>query len=181
MKQIIIIIVTGLLLTACGIVQWGTVPVGPMMDQGGGWLNSGNYSSNGERIYFTSTNDRGQRIPYRGGSFSGGMMMGMSNYLACVSCHGSDGRGGLHTMHMSVMDAPDIRYVALSGEVDEHTDNPSGDEHADTHSEYDLDTFRKAVVEGKHPNGDRLSRDMPRWRISDEELADLFDYLNTLD
>jgi len=53
-----------------------------------------------------------------------------------------------------------------------------GDEHMP--GEYTLQTFRMAVVEGKHPDGDSLEKDMPRWNISDEDLADLADYLKTL-
>ena len=73
----------------------------------------GVYASNGERIYFTATNDRGKRITYTGGPAFGGMMMG--GQLTCASCHGSDGSGGPHFMHMQLMDAPDIRWAALAG------------------------------------------------------------------
>ncbi|MES0361125.1 MAG: c-type cytochrome, partial [Anaerolineales bacterium] len=118
----------------------------------------------------------GQRIRYSGGPNFGGMMMGTGNNLACASCHGSDGRGGIHTMHMDVMDAPDIRFVALNNEAVEHGD----DEHGDEHGEYDLEAFRQAVVEGKHPDGDALNRDMPRWRMDDRDLADLFEFLENL-
>jgi hypothetical protein len=79
-------------------------------------------------------------------------------------------------MHMDVMDAPDIRFVTLSNEADEHGD----DEHGDEHGEYDLEAFRRAVVDGKHPNGDELNRDMPRWRMDDKDLADLFLFLKAL-
>lgn len=103
-------------------------------------------------------------------------MMGMGSNLACVSCHAADGRGGVHRMHMEVMDAPDIRFSALTDEGDEHGD----DEHGDEHGEYDLDAFRLAVVEGKHPNGEALSREMPRWRMNDQDLKELFEYLKTL-
>jgi len=100
----------------------------------------------------------------------------MSASLSCASCHGDNGRGGVHTMHMQVMDAPDIRYITLSSEEDEHGE----DEHADEHGAYDLDAFRQAVVYSQHPNGDPLDRDMPRWRMSDQDLADLFELLKTL-
>ena len=80
-------------------------------------------------------------------------------------------------MHMEVMDAPDIRYSALTGEGDEH----GGDEsHGEVHGGYDINDFRLAVIGGVHPDGEPLSRDMPRWRMSDEDLLDLFEYLKTL-
>lgn len=124
--------------------------------QGGAFGSA--YASNGERIYFTATNDRGERIAYRGGPAFGGMMMG--SQLTCASCHDSDGSGGPHSMHMQLMDAPDIRWAALAG----------------------LDTFRGLAVEGVRPTGEILSSDMPRWNLSDEDLLDLADFLrSTLD
>lgn len=130
--------------------------------------------ANGERIYFTATNQDGERITYRGGPNFGGMMMG--TYLTCAACHGPEGRGGTHLMHMQVMDAPDIRYAALNGEGDEHGDEePHGES-----GEYSLDDFHRAVVDGEHPDGDSLSRDMPRWQMSDADLADLFAFLKSL-
>jgi len=132
-------------------------------------------------IYFTATNKQGERITYTGGPSSGGMMVG--GQVTCESCHGANGRGGTHTMHMDIMDAPDIRFQILSGEIDEtsfgHDDHD--DEHAQEHDGYDLETFRQAVVEGKHPNGKPLDWDMPRWAIDDDDLNDLFEFIQSLD
>ena len=125
---------------------------------------------NGEQIYFTSTSQRGGRISFTGGPALRGVMMG--SYLTCASCHGPTGQGGRHTMHMTVMDAPDIRYVELAGEMEEH----GGEE-----GEYDLAAFRKAVMDGEHPDGDSLNQDMPRWKMSDNDLADLFAFLQSLE
>lgn len=177
MKRSLILILAGsLLLAGCGVLTWQDTA--PGMSVGGVWDNT--YSSNGERIYFTGTNNRGERISYSGGiPFGGGMMMGST--LACVSCHGSDGRGGLHPMHMQVMDAPDITYDALTGEGEEHAEEElEEDGHADEHEGYSLDDFRRAVVEGEHPDGDPLDRDMPSWRMSDRDLADLYEFLKEL-
>lgn len=80
-------------------------------------------------------------------------------------------------MHMTVMDAPDIRYSVLASEQDEHGGDHS---HGDEHGAYDLDAFRLAVVGGVHPDGEPLSRDMPRWLMSDQDLVDLFEYLKML-
>jgi hypothetical protein len=130
--------------------------------------------SNGERIYFTSSSKRVDRITYQGGQNFGGMM---GSYLTCASCHGPEARGGIHRIHMQSMDAPDIRYVALSAEADEH-----GDEgHAGEEGEYDLEDFRLAVIEGKHPDGESLRREMPRWRMNEEDLADLFAFLKSIE
>lgn len=149
----------------------------------------GAFDSNGERIYFTSTSERGTPITYSGGP-SMGMMM-MRGKMACASCHGTDARGGKHMMHMEIMDAPDIRWNALSGHHHHHHDED--DEHhgeeaevhhggaADDHdATYGFAQFRDAVENGRHPDGDKLSEDMPRWSMSDADLHDLMDYLKSL-
>lgn len=160
-------LLTIVLLNACRVIP----------RRGGTGWGMGAFDSNGERIYFTSTSERDTRITYSGGP-STGMMMGGGN-LACASCHGPDAQGGLHTMTgMQVMDSPDIRWDALAGEADEgHGDEEDG--HGE--GEYDLELFRMAVVEGKHPDGEPLSEDMPRWNIGDEDLIDLAEYLMSLD
>jgi hypothetical protein len=171
-KALTLIVLGSIFLIACGFFfPFGRSPHG--MNPGFGYQFS-NFNSNGEQIYFTATNDHGEYIQYTGGPPFGGMMGGA---LACVSCHGEDGRGGQHVMHMDVMDAPDIRFEALSAEEGEH----QTDEHEDAHGEeYDLETFRKVVVLGQHPDGDALSRDMPRWDMSEDDLVDLFEYIQTL-
>lgn len=176
MKSILIVF-GGLLLSGCFVVRRDVIPFNPMSDSWGNRNTYYEFASNGEQIYFTAINEHGQRIRYSAGPNFGRMMMGMSRDLACVSCHASDGRGGVHMMHMQVMDAPDIRYSALISEGDEHGDD---EPHADEHSGYDLEAFRLALVEGKHPSGEALSREMPRWRINDQDLKDLFEYLKTL-
>ncbi len=143
-----------ILLTGC------RSPSEPMGSSGTAWGN-GDFRSNGERIYFTSTSERGTAITYTGGPTSGGWMM-MEGQLACVSCHGPSGKGGRHNMGMmQVMDAKDIRWSVLQ-------------------DEFDAEKFRLAVVEGQDPDGTQLNSDMPRWNISDEDLADLIDFLKTL-
>ena len=145
------------------------------------WATSARESgSNGELIYFRATNDRGEPITYRGGTdFIGPGMMGAR--LSCASCHGQEARGGVHVMHMQVMDAPDIRWSVLAGEVGgEHaSEGDREDEHAEAHGGYDLVNFRMAVVEGRHPNGERLSSEMPRWQIGDGDLEDLAEFLRS--
>jgi len=62
---------------------------------------------------------------------------------------------------MQGMAARDIRWSALQGE-------------------FDTETFRLAVTQGQDPDGTQLSSDMPRWSISDDDLADIITYLKTL-
>lgn len=170
-KAIPILILESILLTACtAYSSYGT----PSQGRGPSYSNGGdeNFASNGERIYFTGTDDAGKSIPYTGGPAYGGMMMGGS--LACVSCHGPDGQGGIHPMHMQTMDAPPINYNALVQMMVEEsggTPQPAG---------YTLDDFRRSVVFGQHPDGDQLDQDMPRWQMNDADLADLLEYLKSL-
>lgn len=151
-----------------------------MMDGGTAW-GDGAFASNGERIYFTGTSERSGDIDYSGGPDAGMMMMG--GQLSCASCHGPSARGGRHQMHMETMDAPNIRWDALAAheadEVDGHEEG-AGD-HTEAEGDYTLATFRLAVVEGKHPSGEPLSEDMPRWQMSDADLRDLAAYLQSLE
>jgi cytochrome c553 len=128
---------------------------------------------NGARIYYTGASQRGGPISRTGGSAFGGSMMGMGgarSWLTCASCHGPEGRGGIHAMHMSVMKAPDIRYAALS----------TMPELKGRQSPYGLDDFRKTVQGGRHPDGEQLDSDMPRWEMSEADLSDLFAFLKSL-
>jgi hypothetical protein len=167
------LIIAGFVLLGCGIaspMRWN-----PKSVPGSPW-EAESFASDGERIYFTATDEQGEPIPYESGPAFGGMMM--QTRLACASCHGPDGRGGAHVMHMQVMDAPDIRYEALNSEAGEQENNQDGIEHFQ--GEYGLDAFRQAVVEGKHPDGEALSANMPRWEMSDEDLTALLEYLKLL-
>ena len=164
-KRYLVLVGVLVLLGAC------SSPFGLSRPPGVTWA-PGAFDSNGERIYFTAIDDRGERIRYTHGPDLGGMMM--EGYLTCASCHGPDARGGLHVMHMQTMDAPDIRWSALAA-------HKEGEEaHEDEHGEYGLEAFRLAVVEGRHPDGELLDDDMPRWRIDDQGLADLAEYLQSL-
>lgn len=154
-------LILGWLAAACGLIGNGRPAVGQVSP------------ANGEKIYFTATSERGSEITYRGGPALGGMMM-MGTTLTCAACHGPDGGGGAHWMHMQYMVAPDIRISALSLESEEH----GGAEHGV--EGFDLEDFHKAVIEGAHPDGDPLSQDMPRWSMSEADLADLFAFLQSL-
>jgi hypothetical protein len=165
--RIVIGILTMTVLTGCGFV--GGSRLFPSF-QGDG------FDSNGERIYFTGTNERGERIRYSGGPPFGGMMMTSS--LSCASCHGSDGRGGVHTMHMQVMDAPDIRWSTISS--GEHGDHGEETEEEEGETAYDRDSFFRVIRDGIEPSGHALSRDMPRWNMRDEDLEDLLHYLESM-
>lgn len=153
-SALLFVAVSVLLLTACSSSS------APMRSGGTAWGVDA-FRSNGERIYFTSTSERGTAITYTDGPSSGGWMM-MGGQLACVSCHGPGGRGGRHRMGMmQVMDAKDIRWKVLQ-------------------PEFDAEKFRLAVVKGQDPDGTQLKPDMPRWNISGDDMADLIAFLKTL-
>jgi mono/diheme cytochrome c family protein len=136
--------------------------------------SGGSYESNGERIYFSGTSANG-RISYSGGD-SGGGMMGRDQ-LACADCHGADGSGGPHVMHMTAMDAPDIRWSTLAEA--EHGGHDDGEAEME-HPPYDEETFKRAVTRGLDPGGAPLDSAMPRWRMPDTDLDDLIAFLKTL-
>ena len=73
-----------------------------------------------------------------------------------------------------VMDAPDIRWSALSS--GHHAEELK----AEHHDHYEFEDFKNSVENGRHPDGDQLSDDMPRWHLSDADLKDLMNYLKSL-
>ena len=96
MATLILALVMGIAFNSSDVnAQMGT----GMMGSGGTAWVTGAFRSNGERIYFTATSRRGTEIMYTGGATSSGWMM-MGGRLACVSCHGTDGRGGKRNMGM---------------------------------------------------------------------------------
>ena len=118
------------------------------------------YKSNGERIYFTATSSSGKPI------YSQGFTM-MHGRIACVNCHGPDGRGGNVYMMMTSFEAPDITWPELTG-PHEH------------HAPYTEATIKDAITKGVEPNGEEMEIYMPRWQMADEDLDDLIDFLKTL-
>lgn len=131
-----------------------TMPDMPMMNRDAG----GEFSSSGERIFLTATNGSGETIGYEEGP-GDGMMSGQ---LACADCHGTDGQGGERQMMMETFFAPDIRWSTLEGR-------------------YTTETVRSAITQGIGSGGRPLISVMPRWQLSETDLADLVEYLQTLD
>lgn len=127
--------------------------------------------TDGERIYHTGTDASGRPLPR---ALAGGRMMGagMMAGASCVDCHGEDGRGGQIGMPWGAVDAPDIRYSSLTA--------PHTEDGTTTPAWTDADIGR-AIREGIEPDGARLAAPMPRWNLTDTELADLVDYLKELD
>lgn len=125
------------------------------------------YVSNGQMIYFTGRNERGERIPFDGGPRWLYMHGG-----GCAACHGPDGRGGAPVM-MGTELPGDIRYHHLI-EEEEH-------EHGEEHPPYTDELIGRAITLGLDPAGEPLDLTMPRWHMSEQDLDDLLEFLKTLD
>jgi hypothetical protein len=161
MNREIRIVANGLLAVIVTLLLAACASRPQSVESSGTVWGTGAFRSNGERIYFTATSERGTAITYTSGPASSGWMMG-GGQLACASCHGPNGRGGVHNMGMmQAMTAKDIRWSALQ-------------------SEFDAEKFRLAVTKGQDPDGTQLNTDMPRWNIGNDDLADLIPYLKTL-
>ncbi len=115
-----------------------------------------NFESNGEKIYFTGINEKGERIP-----FTGGPQWLIMHGGSCVNCHGRDGSGGFVPM-MCDETSPNIKYTELAEE------GMSEDE------------IKIAITKGIH-EGKELDWCMPRWQMSKKDLDDLIEYLKKLD
>jgi cytochrome c oxidase subunit 2 len=123
------------------------------------------YVSNGQMIYFTGRNERGQRIP-----FDGGPMWLYRHGGGCAACHGPDGRGGAPVM-MGTEIPGDIRFYHLTEE--EH-------EEGEEHPPYTEELIKRAITQGLNPAGEPLDLTMPRWHMSEADLDDLIMFLKTL-
>ncbi|HEX9093448.1 MAG TPA: cytochrome c [Coriobacteriia bacterium] len=141
---------------------------------GGPSVTLGAFSSNGQRIYYTGADAAGP-IPrtVAGAGVSGFGMMGngMMGDVACVGCHGEDGRGGRVRMMLGTVDIADVRYSTLA--------TPRSEEGTTVPGWTDSDIAR-AIRDGVEPNGQPLKAPMPRWSMSDADIADVIAYLKEL-
>jgi mono/diheme cytochrome c family protein len=135
---------------------------------GGGIYDKGSYSSNGERIYYLGIGSEGKRIPIRGGPHWLYAMGG-----SCVNCHGQDGSGGFPIM-MGTKVSSDIRYERLVSRQHNHEDE-------NEESIYTEEDIRRAITDAVMPSGKPLDSTMPSWKMSEEDLSDLINFLKTLD
>jgi len=135
----------------------------------GGTSSSGSFSSTGQQIFYTgATSARPIPRTVAGGGMTG---LGMMGNVACVDCHGEDGRGGRVGMMLGSVDIPDIRYSTLStARSEEGTTIPAW-----TNSD-----IARAIRDGVEPNGQSLKAPMPRWAMTDAEIASVISYLKEL-
>ncbi len=117
------------------------------------------FSSNGERIFYTGTNSKSEAIKNSHG------MQG----VGCAMCHGVYAKG----MRMMMIDVPALRWESLA-DPERHT-HPNGRKHPP----FTEPSFKTCVLAGFDPGGNQLSTMMPKWQMSNEDLDDLIDYLKT--
>lgn len=128
------------------------------------------YDSMGESIYYAAIGTDGRDIPYADGPH----WMRTIMEKGCVSCHGIDGRGGFPLMMTSAI-APDVTHDALISEEHYH-----GGEREVHEGRYTDEAIKQAITQGIDPSGRHFSRIMPRWKMTEEELAALLTYLKEL-
>lgn len=163
--QIIIILILAALILLAGTAIIAGLFFAPAFQNGNISLfslpgSSNTFASNGESIYFTGTSRTGPPISEQ----EPGMRMMPAGMMACVSCHGPDGKGGTLRMMMTTVQVPDIRYTTLTQSVPAYTD----------------ETIKRAITQGIDEEGKPLNWPMPRWQMSDSQLNDLIAYLKTL-
>jgi len=124
------------------------------------------YVSNGQMIYFAGRNQQGQGI-----IFNSEPMWLYMHGGTCANCHGVGGRGDGAPAMKGTEIPGDIRYSHLT-EV-EH-------EEGEEHPPYTDELLKRAITLGLNPAGEPLDLTMPRWRMSDQDLDDLIQYLKTL-
>jgi ABC-type branched-subunit amino acid transport system substrate-binding protein/cytochrome c553 len=91
--------------------------------------------------------------------------------LPCASCHGSDGRGADAYSGVAPLN---ITWHALAA-VGEHAHGKR------RHAPFDEVSLARSIVEGVDPDGNALDSSMPRYTMSDEDMADLLAYLKVID
>jgi len=119
----------------------------------------GVYASNGERIYFTAESYLGKTITRAGGLF-------FMQRVACVTCHGENGKGGRIAMMIWDIDVPNITW--------EHLTEDQG-----AHPPYTEESVKAAITDSIEPNMEEMKEFMPRWQIAGEDLDDLIEFLKT--
>jgi hypothetical protein len=163
------LLITGIALLLVGLIGMGLT--GAILS-GGSVFSGTKYSSDGQRIYYTGADVRGRPIPRTIGGVGLGSGMAGMNHLACVDCHGEDGRGRVFRMMMwGGFKSSDIRYSTLTA--------PHSDEGRPTPGWSDADIAR-AIREGVEPNGERLNPPMPRWEMTDAQMQDVIAHLKEL-
>lgn len=122
----------------------------------------------GSLIYSSGRGADGRALQFR--LLTAGAQPLPANGFACVNCHGADGKGGREG---SIVMA-DIRYATLTRPLG------AAPPWNRARAAYTEATLARAITEGIDSSGQQLDASMPRWRLSEAELADLIGYLKRL-
>ena len=114
---------------------------------------------NGQNIFTKGIDSTG--VVVKNNSY---MMMGRN--VACADCHGQQGHGGTVTIMMGRYDVPNITWAVLTG--------------LDFNPPFNVDTVKRAIAQGLDESGEKLKAPMPQWTMSEQDLADLVSYIQTL-
>ncbi|MGD8808413.1 MAG: ABC transporter substrate-binding protein [Gammaproteobacteria bacterium] len=122
----------------------------------------------GKRIFVDGESESG--IPITAIVSNGGTPIPAS-ILPCAGCHGPDGQGRPE----GGVVPPAVTWNSLTA--------ANGHEHTygRTHPAFDTSTLAAAVTGGVDPAGNALDSTMPRYRMSESDMADLIAYLQELE
>ncbi|HEX7332103.1 MAG TPA: ABC transporter substrate-binding protein [Pyrinomonadaceae bacterium] len=126
----------------------------------------------------TDSERRGKALYFRGESASGKEITALlgdfdvpASTLNCAGCHGVRGEGKTE----GGVTAGNLIWTNLVKAYG-HT-HPSGRKHG----AFDEMLFTRALVQGVDPAGNELAKAMPRYRMSQEDVADLIAYLKRIE
>lgn len=124
-------------------------------------------AARGQTLYISGVHSDGR--PLAGTNANTGLPL-PSAFVACVHCHGYEGRGGTEAGTV----VSDIRWDILSKPYDYR--RPDGRRRAP----YDAAGFRTALTQGLDPSGHALDSAMPRFALDAGAADDLWAYLRQL-
>ncbi len=122
---------------------------------------------------------RGRRIYLSGDDGAGGEIIALlgseelevpASAFACAGCHGADGAG----VSEGGVQPPPINWQALSSPAVSPLTRRQ-------RARYDETTLARAIRVGRDPSGAPLHAAMPRYRMTERQLADLVAFLKVLD
>lgn len=122
----------------------------------------------GRSIYDTGRSADGRPLEFR--LLTAGEQPLPANGFACASCHGADGKGGREG---SIVMA-DITHGTLSRPL------PASPPWNRRRVPYSDALLARAITQGIDSSGQQLDASMPRWLLSEPQLADLVGYLKRL-